>query len=202
MSWIITYIQAFFVVLRFVFNLLNFIPAAVCLYYSSPIENCTVNGRSHNILGRQYVSNTVNAIGTILEDLNSLLLITAIFSWRIFSVKQYFCAILRVGHFWVWCLFCVTNTLSILYVDIVHGTDHTGKINVQAVALISEMILLTLLASAVIFIEHETYVNWVENRFRNESTAQRLFKPLFRVVLSAYFVRNLGFFLYDTAQVN
>ena len=197
MSRIIAYIQAFFVVLRFIFNLLNFIPAAVCLYYSTPIENCT-----HNILGRQDVSSTINAIGTILEDINSLLLITAIFSWRIFSVKQYFCAILRVGHFWVWCLFCVTNTLSILYVDIVHGKDHTGKINMQAVALITEMILLTLLASAVIFIEHETYVNWVENRFRNESTAQRLFKPLFRFVLSAYFVRNLGFFLYDTALVS
>ena len=86
--------------------------------------------------------------------------------------------------------------------DLVHGTDHTGKINVQAVALILEMMLLTLLASAVIFIDHETYVNWVENRFCNESTAQRLLKPLFRFVLSAYFVRNLGFFLYDTALVS
>ena len=86
--------------------------------------------------------------------------------------------------------------------DIIHGTDHTGKINVQAVALISEVMLVTLLASAVIFIEHETYVKWVENHFHNGSMTQRLLKPLFRFVLSAYFVRNLGLFLYDTALVS
>lgn len=202
MLWIAGYFQAFLVVARYIFNLLNFIPAAVCLYYSTPIENCSVNNRSHNILGRQEVSNTVNTISTLLEDANSLLLITAVFSWKIFNVKEYFCAIVRVGHFWVWCLFCVTNTLSVLYVDIVHGKDHTGKINVQAVALISEMFLLTLLASAVNFIAHDTYVSWVESRFRGQRTMQRVFKPLFRVVLSAYFVRNLGFFLYDTALVS
>ena len=202
MLWIAGYFQAFLVVARYIFNLLNFIPAAVCLYYSTPIENCSVNNRSHNILGRQEVSNTVNTISTLLEDANSLLLITAVFSWKIFNVKEYFCAIVRVGHFWVWCLFCVTNTLSVLYVDIVHGKDHTGKINVQAVALISEMFLLTLLASAVNFIAHDTYVSWVESRFRGQRTMQRVFKPLFRVVLKAYFVRNLGFFLYDTALVS
>lgn len=202
MLWIAGYFQPFLVVARYIFNLLNFIPAAVCLYYSTPVENCSVNNRSHNILGRQEVSNTVNTISTLLEDANSLLLITAVFSWKIFNVKEYFCAIVRVGHFWVWCLFCVTNTLSILYVDIVHGKDHTGKIDVQAVALISEMFLLTLLASAVNFIAHDTYVSWVENRFRGQRTMQRVFKPLFRVVLSAYFFRNLGLFLYDTALVS
>ena len=86
--------------------------------------------------------------------------------------------------------------------DIVHGKDHTGKVNVQAVALISEMLLLTILASAVNFIAHDTYINWVENRFHGQFNTQRLFKPLCRLVLSAYFVRNLGFFLYDTALVS
>ena len=85
--------------------------------------------------------------------------------------------------------------------DIVHGKDH-GKVNVQAVALISEMLLLTIFASAVNFIAHNTYVSWVENRFHGQLKIQRVFKPLFRVVLSAYFVRNLGFFLYDTALVS
>ena len=202
MLWFAGYFQVFLVVLRYIFNLLNFIPAAVCLYYSTPIENCSVNNTSHSILGRQNVSNTVNTISTLLEDGNSLLLLTAIFSWKIFSVKEFFCSILRVGHFWVWCLFCVTNTLSILYVDIVHGKDHTGKLNVQAVALISEMFLLTFLASAVNFIAHETYVNWVENRFHGKLSKQRVLKPLYRIILSAYFVRNLGFFLYDTALVS
>ena len=201
MLWIAGYVQAFLVVARFILNLLNFIPAAVCLYYSTPIEHCGVHNTSHNILGRQDISNNVNAIGTLLEDGNSLLLLTAIFSWKIFNVKEFFCAVLRVGHFWVWCLFCISNSLSILYVDIVHGKDH-GKVNVQAVALISEMLLLTIFASAVNFIAHNTYVSWVENRFHGQLKIQRVFKPLFRVVLSAYFVRNLGFFLYDTALVS
>ena len=203
MLWFAGYFQVFLVVLRYIFNLLNFIPAAVCLYYSTPIENCSVNNTSYNILGRHNVSNTVNTISTLLEDGNSLLLLTAIFSWKIFNVKEYFCSILRIGHFWVWCLFCVTNTLSVLYVDIVHGKDQTtGKLNVQAVALISEMFLLTFLASAVNFIAHENYLNWVENRFHGKLTIQRVLKPLYRIILSAYFVRNLGFFLYDTALVS
>ena len=201
MLWIAGYLQAFLVVLRCILNLLNFIPAAVCLYYSTPVENCTFNNQSRNILGQER-SNTVNVIGTLLEDGNSLLLLTAILSWTIFNVKEYFCAILRVGHFWVWCLFCVTCTFSALYVEIVHGKDHAGNISIHAVAQILEMFLLTFLASAVNFIAHETYVNWVENRFRGKLTTQRLINPLFRVVLSAYFFRNLGFFLYDTALVS
>lgn len=202
MLWIAGYFQVFLVVSRFIFNFLNFVPAAVCLYYSTPTENCTVGNQSRNILGRQEVSNTVNTIGALLEDGNSLLLLSAIFSWKIFHVKRYFRAIIYVGHFWVWCLFCITNALSVVYVDIVHGKDNTGEINVNAIALITEMFLLTLLASAVNFIAHDTYANWVANRFWGQRNAQRVFKPLFRVVLSAYFFRNLGLFLYDTALVS
>ena len=202
MLWIVGYFQAFLVVSRFVLNFLNFVPASVCLYYSTPTEHCSGRNQSHNILGRQEVSNTVNTAGALLEDGNSLLLISAIFSWKLFKVRRYFRAVLRVGHFWVWCLFCITNSLSILYVDIVHGKDKTGKINVNAVALITEMFLLTLLASAINFIAHETYVKWVEDRFWDQLTVQRVFKPLFRVVLCAYFFRNLGLFLYDTALVS
>ncbi|KAL9964519.1 hypothetical protein ACROYT_G028173 [Oculina patagonica] len=201
MLWIAGYLQVFLVFFRFIFNFLNFVPAAVCLYYSTPTENCIFRNQSHNILGSQEVSNTVNTIGALLEDANSLLLVFAVFSWKLFKVRRYFKAVLRVGHFWVWCFFCVTFSLSILYVDIVHGTDNTGKINVNAVALITEMFLLTLLASAVNFIAHDTYVNWVEDRFWGQLTA-RVFKPLFRMVLCAYFFRNLGLFLYDTALVS
>lgn len=202
MLWIAGYFQVFLVVSRFVLNFLNFLSASVCLYYSAPVENCGSHNQSHNILGRQEVSNTVNTVGAVLEDSNSLLLISAIFSWKLFKVKRYFRAVVRVGHFWVWCLFCITNALSILYVDIVHGKDKTGKINVSAVALITEMFLLTLFASAINFIAHETYVKWVEDRFWDQLTVQRVFKPLFRVVLCAYFFRNLGLFLYDTALVS
>ena len=202
MLWFAGYFQVFLVVSRFVLNVLNFVPASVCLYYSVPTENCNVRNQSHNILGRQEVSNTVNTVGALLEDGNSLLLISAIFSWKLFKVKRYFRAVVRVGHFWVWCLFCITNSLSILYVDIVHGTDKTGKINVNTVALITEMFLLTLFASAINFITHETYVKWVEDRFWDQLSVQRVFKPLFRVVLCAYFFRNLGLFLYDTALVS
>ena len=202
MLWLAGYFQVFLAVSRFVLNFLDFVPASVCLYYSTPSENCTVRNQSRTILGRQEVSNTVNTIGTLLEDGNSLLLISAIFSWKLFKVKRYFRAVVRIGHFWVWCLFCITNSLSLLYVDIVHGKDKTGKINVSAVALIIEMLLLTLLASAINFIAHETYVRWVEDRFWDQLTVQRVFKPLFRVVLCAYFFRNLGLFLYDTALVS
>jgi len=202
MLWIAGYFQVFLVVSRFVLNFLNFLPASVCLYYSAPVENCRSQNQSYNILGRQEVSNTVNTIGAVLEDSNSLLLISAIFSWELFKVKRYFRAVVRVGHFWVWCLFCITNALSILYVDMVHGKDTTGNINVNAVALITEMFLLTLFASAINFIAHETYVKWVEDRFWDQLNVQRVFKPLFRVVLCAYFFRNLGLFLYDTALVS
>lgn len=75
MLWFAGYVQAFLVFLRFILNLLNFIPAAVCLYYSTPIEHCRVNNTSHNILGQQKLSNAVNAIGTLVEDGNSLLLL-------------------------------------------------------------------------------------------------------------------------------
>ena len=201
MLWIAGYLQAFLVVLRFIFNLLNFIPAAVCLYYSTAVENCSVNNTSHNILSQEG-SDTVNTIGTLLEDVNSLLLLTAIFRWTIFNVKEYFCSILRVGHFWVWCLFYVTYTLTVLYVPIVYGKDPEGNISIYAVALILEMLLLTFFASAVNFIAHETYVNWVENRLRGKLTTHYLFKPLFGVVLSAYFFRNLGYLCYDTALVS
>lgn len=202
MLWFAGYFQVFLVVSRFVLNILNFVPAAVCLYYSSPTEHCIVRNQSHNILGRQEVSNTVNTVGALLEDGNSLLLISAIFCWKLFKVKRYVRAVVRVGHFWVWCLFCITSALSALYVDIVHGKDNTGNINVNAVALIIEMFLLTLFASAINFIAHETYVKWVEDRFWDQLTIQRVFKPLFRVVLCAYFFRNLGLFLYDTALVS
>lgn len=203
MLWIAGYFQVFLVVSRFIFNFLNFVPAAVCLYYSTPTENCHARNQSHNVLGRQDISNTVNTIGALLEDGNSLLLLAAIFFWNTFKVREYFRAVVRIGHFWVWCLFCITNTLSILYVDIVHGTDRqTGSVNVMAIALIIEMILLTFLASAINFISHETYVKWIESRFWGQLTVQRVFKPLFRVVLGAYFFRNLGLFLYDTALVS
>ena len=43
-------------------------------------------------------------------------------------------------------------SLHSLYVDIVHGKDPKGNVNVQAVALISEMILLTVLALSLIHI--------------------------------------------------
>lgn len=177
-------------------------PAAVCLYYTAPTENCRVGNESHNMLGQQEVSNTINNIGALLEDGNTLLLLLFIFSWKLFKVRRYLSAVLRVGHFWVWCLFCITNSLSILYVDVVHGTNKTGNVNVSAVALITEMILLTLFASAVNFIPHQTYVNWVDDRFRGQLSVQRVFKPLFRAILCAYFFRNLGLFLYDTALVS
>lgn len=202
MLWAAGCFQAFLVVARFVLNLLNFIPAAICVYNTVPVENCTFKNKSYNILGHQELSHTINSIGTLLEDANSTFLIMLIFSWKTFNVRQFVYAIPRVGHFWVWCLFCVTNTLSILYVDIVHGKDHTGNISVQAVALISEMLLLTVLATAINFITNETYVDWVKIHFRGELSIQNVFKPLFVFALSAYFFRNLGLFLYDTALVS
>ena len=200
--WAAGCFQALLVVARFILNFLNFIPSAVCVYHSAPIEHCKVDNTSYLIiLGNQEASKTINSIGTLVEDTNSILLIAVIFSWKVFRVRHFIRAIPRVGYFWVWCLFCATNALSILYVDIVHGKDHKGKVSVQAVALISEMILLTLLASAINFITNQIYLNWVKINFRDVLT-QSIYKPLFLSVLSAYFFRNLGFFIYDTALVS
>lgn len=196
------YFQVSLVVLRFLLNFLNFATAAVCLYHSTPTENCKVRNQTKIILGQQEISNTVNTVGALLEDGNSLLLLLMIVFWKTFKVRRYFGAVIRVGHFWVWCLFCITNTLSILYVDVVHGKDRMGNVNVTAIALIIEMLLLTFLASAINFISHRTYVAWIESRFWGQTNTQRVLKPLFRLVLSAYFFRNLGLFLYDTALVS
>ena len=195
--WAAGCFQGLLVVARFVLNLLNFIPAAVCVYHTAPTEHC-----EYHILGNQQASNTINYVGTLVEDANSILLIAVIFSWEVFRVKNFIRALPRVGYFWVWCLLCVTNALSTLYVDTVHGKDHKGNVNVQAVALISEMILLTVLASAINFITNQIYLNWVKGNFRDNSFTQRIYKLLFLSVLSAYFIRNLGFFIYDTALVS
>ena len=201
--WAAGCFQGLLVVARFVLNLLNFIPAAVCVYHSAPTENCKVDNKSYHILGNQQAtSNTINSVGTLVEDANSILLIAVIFSWKVFRLKNFIRALPRVGYFWVWCLLCVANALSTLYVDIVHGKDHKGNVNVQAVALISEMILLTVLASAINFITNQIYLNWVKRNFRDSSFIQRIYKLLFLSVLSAYFIRNLGFFIYDTALVS
>lgn len=174
----------------------------MCLYYSTPTENCNVRNQTNNILGRQEISNTVDTVGALLEDGNSLLLLSIIVFWKTFKVWRYICAVIRIGHFWVWCVFCITFALSTLYVNIIHGTDSTGNVNAMAIAQIIEMLLLTFLASAINFISHETYVRWIESRFSEQTNTQRVFMPLFRLVLGAYFFRNLGLFLYDTALVS
>jgi len=144
--WAAGCFQGLLVVARFVLNLLNFIPAAVCVYHTAPTEHCEVDNKSYHILGNQQAGNTINYVGTLVEDTNSILLIAVIFSWKVFRLKHFIRALPRVGYFWVWCLLCATSALSFLYVDIVHGKDHKGNVNVQGVALISETILLTILA--------------------------------------------------------
>ena len=200
--WAAGCFQGLLVVARFVLNLLNFIPAAVCVYHSAPTEHCEVDNKSYHILGNQQTGNTINYVGTLVEDTNSILLIVVIFSWQVFRLKHFIRALPRVGYFWVWCLLCATSALSFLYVDIVHGKDHKGNVNVQGMALISETILLTILASAINFITNQIYLNWVKRNFRDNSFTQSIYKPLFLSVLSAYFIRNLGFFIYDTALVS
>ena len=200
--WAAGCFQGLLVVARFVLNLLNFIPSAVCVYHSAPTENCTVDNKSSHILDNQQTRININNVGTFVEDANSILLIAVIFSWKVFRLKNFIRALPRVGYFWVWCLLCATTALSLLYVDIVHGKDRKGNVKVEAVALISEMVLLTVLASAINFITKQIYLNWVKRNFRDNSFTQRIYKPLFFSVLSAYFIRNLGLFIYDTALVS
>ncbi|XP_015776297.1 PREDICTED: uncharacterized protein LOC107354345 isoform X1 [Acropora digitifera] len=200
--WAAGCFQGLLVVARFVLNLLNFIPAAVCVYHTAPTEHCEVDNKSYHILGNQQAGNTINYIGTLVEDTNSILLIAVIFSWKVFRLKHFIRALPRVGYFWIWCLLCATSALSFLYVDIVHGKDHKGNVNVQGVALISETILLTILASAINFITNQIYLNWVKKTFRDNSFTQSIYKRLFLFVLGVYFIRNLGLFMYDTALVS
>ncbi|XP_074634004.1 uncharacterized protein LOC141892567 isoform X3 [Acropora palmata] len=200
--WVAGCFQGLLVVARFVLNLLNFIPAAVCVYHTAPTEHCEVDNKSYHILGNQQAGNTINYVGTLVEDTNSILLIAVIFSWKVFRLKHFIRALPRVGYFWVWCLLCATSALSFLYVDIVHGKDHKGNVNVQGVALLSETILLTILASAINFITNQIYLNWVKTTFRDNSFTQSIYKRLFLFVLGVYFIRNLGLFMYDTALVS
>ena len=84
-------------------------------YNSAATENCKVDNKSCHILGNQQTGNTINSVGTLVEDTNSDLLIAVIFSWKVFRVKNFIRALPRVGYFWVWCLpLCATTALSIL----------------------------------------------------------------------------------------
>ena len=66
-------VQYVLVGLRISFDLLNYIPAAGCVYHSRAVENCTVDNSSHNVLD-DGPSETLNTIGAFLEVGNSVLL--------------------------------------------------------------------------------------------------------------------------------
>lgn len=192
----IAILQALLVFLRLVFDVLTFASCGKCIYLSSTVEKCGDN----NILSQKW-SKRLNATGTMLESLNSLILVTMIFNWRKFHFKNYCFAILRLGHFWVWLLLNFANILSQLMVDTVHGKNKQGIINYGGAGLIMEFFLLTFLSCAINFISKETYDAWVEEHCPRNVAKQRYFSYLYIGVLTAYFVRNFGLFLYDTALV-
>ena len=191
-------VQYVLVGLRISFDLLNYIPAAGCVYHSRTVENCTVDDTSHNLLG-DGPSETLNTIGAFLEVGNSVLLLLVIFKWHRFHVGRYCRAILQVGHFWVWILLWLTFVLSLFGVRLTHGTREGGAIKPQAIAIILECLLVSFLALSINFVARVTYDEWIEARFQGR--AAWLCKRLYGVVLMSYFFRHVGLFLYDTALV-
>ena len=196
----IAVLQALLVVLRLAFDILNFVPAGKCIYYSHTVEKCGTRNMSRNMLPQEW-SNQLNTTGALVESVSSIILLLTIFKWRKFHTKNYFFAILRVGHFWVWFLLCITNILTQLIVDIVHGKNHEGNISISGIGIVLELILLTFLSCAINFISKETYDMWVEERYGGNLVKQRYFSHLYHAVLAAYFARNIGLLLYDTALV-
>ena len=198
-------LQGTFVVFRILFDFLNYVPAAVCIYHSRTVENCRKNNESYNLLGEE-VSDTVNTVGTFLEVCNSVLLLLAIFRWEKYQVKNYMKAIIRVGHFWVWFFLCLTFVFSLFLVELAHGKAHgkargTASITLNAIGTILEVVLVTFLACALNFIARETYESWIASRFPGHMAWQRGCEHLYNGVLVSYFLRHLGLFLYDTALV-
>ena len=68
-------------------------------YHTAPTEHCEVDNKSYHILGNQQAGNTINYVGTLVEDTNSILLIAVIFSWKVFRLKHFIRALPRVGYF-------------------------------------------------------------------------------------------------------
>ncbi|KAK2555961.1 hypothetical protein P5673_022243 [Acropora cervicornis] len=64
--WAAGCFQGLLVVARFVLNLLNFIPAAVCVYHTAPTEHCEVDNKSYHILGNQQAGT-----GNAMESCNN-----------------------------------------------------------------------------------------------------------------------------------
>ncbi|EDO33615.1 predicted protein [Nematostella vectensis] len=189
--------QLFLVIVRIILDVLNYVPAGKCVYHSLPVEKC-----GHTNLLPPKLSANLNTYGAILEAVNTFALLLVILRWKLFHGKNFFCAILRIGHFWVWFLLCFTYIISVLYVDLIETkTDQNVRLSALGIGLIFETFLLTFFASAINFIARETYLRWVESRFPCQDKWQRLFCALYRLVLVSYLARNLGMFLYDTALV-
>lgn len=176
---------------RVIFDFLNFIPSAHCVYKKHTVEKCPYNHFPPSLI----------VIGAGMEALNSLALLVALFLWGRFYPKKYALALYRVGHFWVWFVLCIIYVCSNFVVDSIDARDENGQLSLLGVFDVLEMITLTFLAAALNFVARETYQFWIEQKI-NSAKWRGFFDHLYCFVLFTYLLRNAGLFLYDTALVS
>jgi hypothetical protein len=123
-------LEAVIGITRVIFDFLNFIPAGHCVYNKHTVEKCPFNR----------LPPVLNTIGAGMEAVNSFALLIALFSWKRFYVKNYVCALCRVGHFWVWFLLCLCYIGSDLFVKSVEARDNKGNISFLGVCSVLEMV--------------------------------------------------------------
>ena len=186
---------AMLIFVRLVFDGLNFVPAAVCVYNTRTVETCN----DKNLLP-QNVSNKLNTIGAYLEATSSCSLLIMLFIWRQFHVIRFSTALLKVGHFWLWIGLCSSTIVTVLQVDLTKAISDAGKPDDLGFGLILEVISLTVFASAINFVGRDTVRHYFIQKYSN-SRWSNLFYVYF-AILASYFVRNFGLFLYDTALVS
>lgn len=187
---------AMLIFVRLVFDGLNFVPAAVCVYHNKTVETCD----NTNLLS-QNVSNHLNIIGAYLEATSSCSLLIMLFIWRQFHVIRFSTALLKVGHFWLWVGLCSSTIVTVLQVDLTKATTDHGTPDDLGIGLILEVISLTLFASAINFVGRDTVRHYFIQKYGN-SRWSNLFFCVYFAILASYFVRNFGLFLYDTALVS
>lgn len=180
---------------RLLFDGLNFVPAAVCVYNAKTVENC----HDKNLLP-QNVSDNLNTIGAYLETTSSCSLLIMLFIWGQFHAIRFLIALLKVGHFWLWLALCSSVITTFLQVNLTEAKTN-GKPDDLGVGLILEVISLTLFASAINFVGRDTVRHYFIQKYGNSRWSNFFFLVYF-AMLASYFVRNFGLFLYDTALVS
>ena len=97
---------------RSLFTVFFIVPAFVCLTNDTTTETCG------NAVFKQDTKNAVNMAGTLVEAVNSFLLVILIFRWEKFKVRNFLRAAPRLAVFWFWVSLFVVQAITVSNMEI------------------------------------------------------------------------------------